>query len=317
MTSGIHTVLGVIPPGKIRLTDCHAHLFIRGGMPVLHYPDFKLADYEQTAVETREFLQAGGSAVVEMSPIDWGRDIKSMVRLSQETGVHIVAATGFHKLFYYSDIHWLYQYSQSQLADLVYDELSVGMDINAYNGPIIQRIDSTAGVIKVGTGSCPFSAAEEKLLHVVAEVHQRTNAPIITHTDEGALALEQLKYLERLGVSSRRVAISHLDRRPDIDLHKEIAAGGAFLEYDAMTRCNKGLDEITLKLILALVNAGYAKSIIVGSDLSRQGYWRSYGGSPGLKFLPGEFHHRLTRAGLSEAELRCIYIENPRELLTW
>src|SRR5262249_39798405 len=100
----IQTVLGPVSPEAIGPTDSHEHLFIRGGMPVLQYPDFLLADYEKIAADAARFKAAGGSAIVEMSPIDWGRDAERLVELAQEIGLHVVAATGFHKITYYSDI---------------------------------------------------------------------------------------------------------------------------------------------------------------------------------------------------------------------
>src|SRR5512146_2796623 len=103
----VQTVLGPVAPDAIGLTDCHEHLFIRGGMPVLQYPDFRLDDYPKISAEAASFGAAGGSAIVEMSPIDWGRDVGSLVQLSRATGLHVVAATGFHKTTYYSDIHWI------------------------------------------------------------------------------------------------------------------------------------------------------------------------------------------------------------------
>lgn len=315
--TGIHTVLGVVDASAIGSTDCHAHLFIRGGLPVLQYPDFRLVDEPRITGEVREFLAAGGCTLVEMSPIDWGRDARSLARLAQSTGVQIVAATGFHKLSYYDDIHWLHAYSEEQLVGLIVAELLEGLDAHAYSGPIVERTAARAGVIKVGTMTGRFSPVEEKLLNVVAEAHRRTNAPIITHTDEGALALEQVRYLTDLGVAPGRLALSHVDRRVDPAFHGELAASGVFLEYDSLTRCGKGLDATVVGLVRQMVDGGWAGSVLLGSDISRQGYWRHYGGGPGLSFLPGAFREQLGRAGLEGTVLERIYVDNPRALLQW
>lgn len=311
------TVLGMVPADDLGVTDSHDHLFIRGGMPVFHYPDFRLCEYDRITAEVSEFREAGGRTIVEMSPIDWGRDAEAMVRLSRQTGVSVISATGFHKPFYYPDIHWIYSYTEQQLVDLVVAELMEGLDVHNYSGPIVERSSARAGVIKVGTQVNRFSAVEEKLLHVVAQCHLLTGAPILTHTDEGALALEQVRYLSDLGVPSDCLGLSHVDRRTDLGFQEELASTGVFLEYDAMPRISKGFDVSTLQLILRMAEKGFASNLLLGSDISRQGYWKSYGGSPGLAFLVAGFRLRLREAGMSDELLNAIYVENPRRFLSW
>ncbi|HWZ44039.1 MAG TPA: hypothetical protein VNW97_11210 [Candidatus Saccharimonadales bacterium] len=318
MKSGqIQTVLGRIDAKTLGVTDSHDHLFIRGGMPVMHYPDFRLSDFDRICAEVEQFQRAGGSAIVEMSPIDWGRDSESMARLSARTGVQVISATGFHKLFYYPDIHWLYSYSEEQLIGLVVAELMDGLDIHNYSGPIVERSSARAGVIKVGTQTGRFSAAEEKLLRVAAHSHLLTGAPILTHTDEGAMALEQVRFLTDLGVPAGSLGLSHVDRRTDLGFQSELAATGVFLEYDAMPRVTKGLDRSSLQLIVSMVEKGFASSILLGSDISRQGYWKSYGGQPGLDFLITGFRQQLEGAGLSKSMIDTLYVENPQRFLSW
>lgn len=315
--SFIQTVTGRIDPSQLGPTDCHDHLFIRGGMPVLRYPDFRLDDYEKIRTGTAEFHAAGGRAIIEMSPIDWGRDVRSMVRLSRDTGVHIIAATGFHKQFYYSDIHWMYAYSEQQIARLVAAEVLEGMDVHEYSGPIVERSEACAGVIKIGTMTDRFSPTEEKLLAAVAAAHHATGAPILTHTDEGALAMEQVDRLIGYGVPPSCIGLSHMDRRLDLGLHTELASRGVFLEYDALTRVTKGFDKSTLELVLGMVKAGQGSQVLLGGDISRQGYWTSYGGEPGLAFLVGEFRKRLAEAGLDRAQVEALYEGNPRTFLAF
>jgi len=313
----IQTVQGKIEPSLLGVTDCHNHLFITGGMPVKHYPDFLLNDFERIAADTTLFRSAGGNAIVEMSPIDWGRDAAAMVRLSRTTGIHIIAATGFHKLFYYPDYHWLFSYSEEDILNLVIAELIDGMDLNNYSGPLVRRSEARAGVIKVGTQTGTFSPTEKKLLRVAAQAHLLTGAPILTHSDEGALAVEQVDFLAQMGVPTSAIGISHLDRRLDTAYHIEIAERGALLEYDAMTRTGKNLDKATLELLLRMIQAGHVESILLGGDISRQGYWKSYGGGPGLDFIVEGFRQQLSAAGVSNVDLQKLYVENPRRFLTW
>ena len=54
---------------------------------------------------------------------------------------------------------------------------------------------------------------------------------------------------------------------------------------------------------------------LLGGDISRQGYWPSYGGGPGLVFLVDEFRRRLREAGLGPEQVDALYEGNPRAFL--
>lgn len=297
----VQTVLGPIGTEAIGMTDCHEHLFIRGGMPVLQYPDFHFDYYQKISTEAALFAASGGNTIIEMSPIDRGRDAAGLIRLSRSTGLHIVAATGFNKISYYPDIHWIHSYHEDDILKIICDELEVGMDIDNYSGPLVSRSTARAGVIKIGTQRKPFSDIEQKLLRVVAEAHRKTGAPIITYTDEGELALEQIEFLVKHRVNPRYIALSHMDRCLDLSYHKEIASTGAYLEYDTFTRDNREFDKSPRQLVIDMFENGYGANLLLGGDIFRKEYWKSY----------------LSRAGLPPDALDLICVRNPQAFLTW
>jgi len=51
-------------------------------------------------------------------------------------------------------------------------------------------------------------------------------------------------------------------------------------------------------------------------DAARHGYWKSYGGKPGLIYLLTDFVNELHKRGLAEFQ-KNIFIENPRQLYTF
>jgi lysine 2,3-aminomutase len=317
MIAHVQTVLGAVTPDVIGATERSEHPLIRGGLAVLQFPDFRLTKFDKIVHDAQLFKRAGGTAIVEMSPIGGGRDAEKLERLARATGLHIIAATGFHRISYYSDIHWIHTYDEDEIAQLVCDELLVGMDLRNYSGPRVVRTSAKAGAIKIGTPRAQFNDTERKLLRVAARAHLKTGAPIIAHTDEGAFALEQIDYLTRHGVPPSRIAVCHLDRNPDPALHKEVASTGAFLEYDATARIKERLNVTTRHLIVDMVDAGLGSHILVGGDMPRQRYWKGYGGQPGLDFPAGEFRLSLMQAGLSPTEVDEIYVQNLRSFLAW
>ena len=60
-----------------------------------------------------------------------------------------------------------------------------------------------------------------------------------------------------------------------------------------------------------MVSSGFGRQIVLGMDAARRKYWKAYGGKPGMAFLLREFVPRLRDAGLDEADVRAILVENP------
>jgi hypothetical protein len=46
-------------------------------------------------------------------------------------------------------------------------------------------------------------------------------------------------------------------------------------------------------------------------DAARQGYYRAYGGSPGLTYLLDGFSRAMAGRGLGDATWRALFIDNP------
>ena len=51
-------------------------------------------------------------------------------------------------------------------------------------------------------------------------------------------------------------------------------------------------------LLEAMTAAGLGDRIVLGMDAARQGYYRAYGGSPGLTYLLDGFSRAMTERGL-------------------
>ena len=71
-----------------------------------------------------------------------------------------------------------------------------------------------------------------------------------------------------------------------------------------------------MKTILTLLDAGLANRICLSSDFASEKNLRKNGG-PGIDMTVTDFVPRLRRAGVNDATLRTILIENPRRLLSF
>lgn len=311
----VRTVLGDVPAASLGPTNVHDHLLIRAGVGTLRDPDLHLDSVEKACEELLLFRAAGGSALVDMMPVGTGRDAAGLVEVSRRTGVHVIAASGFHQALYYTADHWIYHYSVEQIAELFVADITIGMDRHDYGGPIVERLAAKAGVLKGATDRHLFRPIYKKLFEAVAIAHRLSGAPISTHTTSGTLALEQIEFLGRHGVPPGAIVIGHIDRNLDFGYHRAIVETGACLGYDGPSRVQYATDEAIAALIARLVEAGYGDRVLLGNDLAKRSYRVSYGGGPGLGYLLNAFVPQLSAAGLDKGAIRRILVENPARAL--
>lgn len=304
----VRTVLDDVPAVGLGPCYAHEHLIIDPSFATVTDPDFLLDSVELAARELAEFRAAGGCALVDSMPCDCGRNVRKLAALSRLAGVHIVAPTGIHLAKYYDPGHWSHRYGVEALAELFVADIEEGIDANDYGGPRVERTPHRAGVIKVATGR-EWTPREERVFAAAAAAHRATGCPILTHTEGGALALEQAVRLRDLGVDLGHVVISHMDRFPDAGAHRAVLRTGARLEYDSAFRW-KGEANPTLELVVGLAPE-FPDQILLGMDAARRGYWRAYGGGPGMTFLLEVFRPRLIASGLDAAAVDRIFLENP------
>ena len=132
-----------------------------------------------------------------------------------------------------------------------------------------------------------------------------------TNCDDGLGAIEQVALLAELGVDPGHVTLSHTDKVVDRGYHREILATGASVEYDQGFRWKPGADNGTLTLLAWMIEDGLGDEVMLGMDAARQGYWTTYGGSPGWTFLLGEFAEAMQRRGIGPDAQRSIFVTNP------
>ena len=307
----VRTVTGDIDVAEVGVCYAHEHLIIDPSFTTFRYPDFLLDSVDRACADVSDFRNAGGKTLVDSMPCGGGRNAVKLAEISTRTGTFIVCPTGLHLQKYYPPGHWGEILSADEIAKLFVDEIEQGIDARDYNGPSIVRTRHQAGVIKVATSGAKPTTHEVKIIEAAVMAHRSTGAPILTHTEQGEGALEQVELLRKLGADLAHVVLSHTDRKPDPSYHKEILATGVMLEYDSAFRWPARDTNPTLDVVVAMVAAGFGRQIVLGMDAARRKYWRSYGGGPGLDFLLREFVPRLRGAGLGVEEVDAIFIRNP------
>jgi predicted metal-dependent phosphotriesterase family hydrolase len=306
----VRTVLGDIDPGAMGVTYAHEHLIIDGGRPVEMSPDFLLADVDRLTAELAAAAAVGLRTAIDAMPADCGRNPMKLAELSRRSGVQVVAATGLHHVRFYGPAHWSRRAGVDELADLFVADVEDGIDGRDYSGPIVDRTEIRAGIVKVAGSEGGPSARDLPIFLAASLAHARTGVPIHTHCEAGTGALEQILTLLGAGVSVDRISLSHVDKVVDRGYHRDLFATGAFAVYDQAFRWGDR-ENGTLNLLEWAVADGHAGQVMLGMDAARQGYYQAFGGTPGLSFLLREFSASMRERGLDAATQRRFFVDNP------
>ncbi|MFI1534833.1 phosphotriesterase [Streptomyces anandii] len=302
-SAAVRTVLGDIRPDQLGVTDAHDHLFLRS--PRL--PGQELADAPAARAELAAFRAAGGAGVVQWTPYGMGRRAAELVRISRETGVHVVCATGLHQAAHYDDGR-LSALRGGGLARLFVSELTEG----------IGESGARAGFVKVAGCFHALDAHARWTATAAAEAHHATGAPVAVHLEMGTGALDVLDLLcGELAVPPHRVILGHLNRSPDPVVHRQAAESGCYLAFDGPSRAHHTTDWRMPGAVRALAEAGFADRLLLGGDTVTAGA-RSVDGGPGMPYLLRRVRPRL-EADLGAETVNRILTANPAHAFatTW
>ncbi len=302
----VMTVTGPMPASQLGVVDAHDHLFLR--TPTMPGEEFE--DLELTTAEALDGRESGIGTIVDLTPIGLGRRPALLRAVSEATGLAIIGATGYHRDTHYPAGHWVHDATVDDLADRVVHDLADGMHPTDWHDPTAAPDAARAGVIKVGTSYHHASESERRRLEAAAIGSRDGEVPIVVHAEVGTFGHEIVDILTGHGVPAQRIILAHMDRNPDPELHAEIAARGAYLEYDTIGRTKYGPDSEILDLIEAVATAGHLDRLMLGLDLGRRLMLRAYGGGPGLGYLMRAFIPRLRRRFGADA-VDVILVANP------
>jgi predicted metal-dependent phosphotriesterase family hydrolase len=307
----IETVLGPLDTCALGACQCHEHLFVARGRPAEVDPALLMEDVGCAVRELALYREAGGQAVVDAQPVGCGRMAGALREASGRSGVRIVASTGFHKLVYYPEDHWIFTRSRDSLAELFIRELTDGMRDDGCE-PLP---GCRAGILKTALDSCGVSGRYEALFEAAAASARITGAPVMLHVEKGADALDALSFFAKRSIPAEQLIFCHMDRAEErFDRHIEIARAGSFLEYDTIARFKYHSDERECELIEGMLAAGLENRLLLSLDTTRKRL-KSYGGSPGLDYIRKVFIPKLTSRGVPAKIIRQLTVDNPAEAL--
>lgn len=314
----VNTVLGPIPTEAIGVAAMHEHVsFGQWGWSLDPQWWAKAGDMMNVSVEKiSRFRDLGGQTFVDLSGIGFGRDIERYRVISRETGVHIVATTGFWTgagvtpYFRNKSVEYLDEFFQREILE--------GID----------GTDAKAGFIKVGVTLGGLTELDERIYRAAARAAVATGVPVATHLS--LQADRQMDLFESEGLSLDRVVIGHADSGVTVDHERDIrvAKRGAYvgmdmIGYDLEKRVSEDQPfpgwarprRERLEQVLELLQAGYPHRTIVSADAN---CWTLGWNSPphSVAELLEFFLPDLRAEGIGEDIVEQLLVTNPAHVLT-
>ena len=315
----IRTVRGDVPAAGWGLTNAHAHLSL-GVEEQAHpawsetaerYGDHTLST-EDTLPELWDFSRAGGTCLVELTPMGMGRDPCGLLNASEATGVHVVMGAGiYHEPFHPDRIAGL---TAHQIAEILIGEITEGVDGTGIRAGIIGE---------QGTYTGPMTERETTVFRASALAAVETGVAVSTHTYLGRNALDQIDVLTSTGLAPERIVVGHLDdTEPDLGLVRRIIERGAYAQFDTIgyeyytetLGVQMTTDRVRAGALRRLAEEGLADRMIVASDLCRRRHLTVNGG-PGLAHLITGFRALAVGEGVPADVLDRCMITNPASVL--
>lgn len=282
------TVAGPVPASDVTLADAHAHLWIDPPPGVAPEARIELNRAGLIEAELRDFRAAGASLLVDCQPGGCGRNAAMLLRFARSTGLHVTATTGFHLQRYYPPGHWLWAASEEAAAGHFLRELVEGAE---------EAAGVRAATIKVGY-SGEIEGRSRALMEAAAAAARAAGAVILFHTEQGRNVEALLPFFAARGVPPTQLYLCHVDKRPDLGLHRELAQAGVLLGYDTFVRPKYEPERNVWPLLLGMVEGGLAAHVAVGLDAALPSMWKRMGGEPGLLSLVQSIRPRLESAGV-------------------
>jgi phosphotriesterase-related protein len=297
----VRTILKDVTPDSITgATLIHEHLSFGNDASALNFYN----DVDLIAAEVKACVIDGVSCIVDTGTLGLGRHIDNLRTIATRSGVLVVACGGFHvKSDYPPDI---FHKTEDQIADDLFASATA---------------ERWGAIGEMGTGTAvPMDPDERKAFRAAAKLHARSGLSIITHVSDGCAqcALDQVDLFESAGVNLNHVVIGHLNDIKDQPTAAPLAIArrGAYLGFDHSGRPDDPRLQEYVRTIMAMLEAGHEDRVCLSSDFASQKYLRKNGG-PGIAMVMTTMVPRLRQAGVSDAMLHKILVENPRRALAF
>jgi phosphotriesterase-related protein len=245
--------------------------------------------------ELRRLAELGPALVVDVTPLDVGRDVAALAAVSDATGVDIACGCG--------------RYIAESRPDDPPDRPG-----EWYREEILAEFDGAepppAVIGEIGTGD-PIQPVEAAALRGAALAQSMLNVPLYVHLHPwGRRGHEALDIVAAAGGDLHRTILCHMDPQIPTGLayHRELLDRGAMIAFDLWGdeyrygAVSMPTDDERIAATLALIADGFGDRLVHSHDVCTRTQLHAYGGA-GYDHLPRTIRPRLRAEGLDADEV--------------
>ncbi len=248
----VNTVLGRIDTEDLGITLSHEHiaaysnyLYLMAGEEYLD-----IEDLEETSVKHLKELKEkyGVSTFIDGTPVNLGRDVDLLKRVSEKSGINIVCSTGF----YHTEEFAIAPIDDEDLYKIVHDDI----------------IRTRAGIIKYAVEKEHMTEYDEKMLSALCMAQYELSLPLYIHTNSAVQnGTEVLDFVLKQGIEPKCVTIGHCSDSDSAEYIKSLARKGCFIGMDRIyAHSNEEFLRKKALLLAQLAIEGYENQILLSHD---------------------------------------------------
>jgi phosphotriesterase-related protein len=309
----VETVNGPVDLEELGFTLIHEHFRATDEATRFQFPHLydEAAEWEAAISDANGIKGHGVRTVVEPSAMFLHRDAAFSKRVADESGLHVILATGIYTYVHLPQV--LMNRNEDQLAEIFVHDIEQG----------IQGTGIKAAFIKCAADEPGVTPNVEKVHRAAARASKQTGRPIMAHSRPASgTGLDQMRIFTEEGVDPGKVHVAHTGDSDDLDYIERLLDTGCWIGMDRY-----GLDiflptEQRQQTVLALLERGYANRMFLSQDwCSTLDYFTPEmeeqlkpvaAPNWSMTFLFEQVIRELNERGMTDNQLNQMMVENPK-----
>jgi len=284
--------------------------------PFLVKDNLVIDDFDTAVSEMKRFKKAGGTTVVDLTNIGIKRDLKKIKKVSEESGVQVIAGCGLYTSLSVPEPYS--KMSEDEIATMMINEIKNGDPDTGIKPGVIGEIGTSETIDEL----------EEKSLRGAAYANLQTHLPIYIHTYSWSQAsLEAIDILTKEGVKPEQICICHLDVEFDRDYLKKVFDKGVYAMFDnfgkeyyfsAQDAVFAGgpfeTDRDRVRMIKEMIMENHTNRLMLATDVCLKSLLHAYGGWS-YDHIFTNIIPMMENEGVSKEDIDTIINKNPTEFI--